>query len=107
MAMANKQTIKQAKSSIKTDPGPADEPARKRERETRRRNPRARSRSAAAQIDAVAALPEVVPIAAMGRETFLKRSIRRVHVPSRYWAIWERPVCPVLIDRQRAQSVRC
>jgi Protein of unknown function (DUF3489) len=58
MAMANKQTIKQAKSSIKTDPGPADEPARKRERETRRRNPRARSRSAAAQIDAVAALPE-------------------------------------------------
>jgi hypothetical protein len=54
--MANKQTGKQAKSSIKTDTGPADKPARKRE--TQRRNPRARSRSAAAQTDAAAVLPE-------------------------------------------------
>src|SRR5271155_5724235 len=56
--MANKQTSKQAKSSIKTDPGPAEKPARKRERETRRRNPQARSGSAAAQTDAAAGLPE-------------------------------------------------
>ena len=56
--MANKQTIKQAKSSIKTDPSPADKPARKREHETRRHNPRTRSGSAAAQTDAAAALPE-------------------------------------------------
>src|SRR5947207_12431984 len=56
--MANKQTSKQAKSSIKTDSGPADEPARKRERETRRHNPRVRSGSAAAQTGAAAALPE-------------------------------------------------
>jgi hypothetical protein len=56
--MANKQTIKQAKSSIKTDPGPGDKSARKRERDTRRRNPRARLASAAAQIDAAAARPE-------------------------------------------------
>jgi hypothetical protein len=48
-----------------------------------------------------------VPIAAMGEKRLLKRSIRRVHAPSRYWrpAIWERPVCLVLTDRQRAQSV--
>src|SRR5205807_1102861 len=56
--MANKQTSKQAKSSIKTDPGPANKPARKRERETRRHNPRTRSGSAVAQTDATAALPE-------------------------------------------------
>src|SRR5271169_1957240 len=56
--MANKQTSKQAKSSVKTDPGPADKPARKRERETRPRNPRARSGSAAAQTDVAAGLLE-------------------------------------------------
>ena len=56
--MATKQTSKQAKGSIKTDPGPAEKPARKRERETRRRNPRVPSGSAAAQTDAAAGLPE-------------------------------------------------
>src|SRR5271169_2573446 len=56
--MANKQTSKQAKSSIKTDPSPAEKPARKRERETRRHNPRTRSGSVAAKTDAAAALPE-------------------------------------------------
>ena len=56
--MANRQTTKQAKSSIKTGTGPVDKPARKGERETRRRNLRARSGSVAAQTDAAAGLRE-------------------------------------------------
>ena len=58
--MANRQTTKQAKSSIKTGTGPVNKPARKGERETQRRNPRGRlgSGSTAAQTDAAAGLRE-------------------------------------------------
>ena len=58
--MANRQTTKQAKSSIKTGTGPVNKPARKGERETQRGNPRGRlgSGSTAAQADAAAGLRE-------------------------------------------------
>ena len=56
--MANRQTTKQAKSSIKTGTGPVNKPARKGERGIRRRNLRARSGSVAAQTDAAAGLRE-------------------------------------------------
>jgi len=58
--VANRQTTKQAKSSIKTGTGPVNKPARKGEREARRRNPRGRlgSGSTAAQTDAAAGLRE-------------------------------------------------